>query len=287
LNLLLDTICNVFGGIIFLALLVVITSGQMKPRQTTNDQDQVVMPTRQQLELQLKGLRTERDALRRRLDVLSASADIGPSVGDQELANAIRRGAVLFQELQSRCEAATRELESARRRAEQAREAGKSAQARREAAARARESAERRLAEMDAARAIEVRMPRERATGKREFALAIGHGRLYESCVYSSFGGFLRWNTDEVETDGENLIGLMPQRGTPVRDGPALELRLAGIMRKTNPHRDYICLAVWPDSYAEFVIVRDRLVKAGYEYRLMLITEGGGVSMGGGSGTVQ
>jgi hypothetical protein len=55
-----------------------------------------------------------------------------------------------------------------------------------------------------------------------------------------------------------------------------------------SPARHHIALAVWPDSFAEFRLVRDHLVRRGFNYELLLIERDGLVGIGaGGSSKVQ
>ena len=127
-------------------------------------------------------------------------------------------------------------------------------------------------------------MPRARVTSKREAVVFVSHGRMYMPIRYDASGwpeGLdPRVTTQLSEDDGIGPQHLRRTSGIPVE---ATDRVLAGVDRKLSmfdPTVHYITLAVWPDSYSQFRILRDHVVRKGFEYRLLLLGPGEPVGFG-------
>lgn len=155
--------------------------------------------------------------------------------------------------------------------------------------------------------------PEERETEKKQIAILLSGGRLRFLHRYSSKGKPLGPNMAEVKIKrvGNNMgVFPKPMRGMVIDPGsgtdgtPEAHQKLldkfdaqfaASLAKFTNapsagkPESQchYFMIAVWPDSYAEFELLRDLLVKKGFKYGLIIMEKNKPVMIGGGKGKTQ
>lgn len=308
LELLLDTICNTFGGVLFLAMLVSLLLTQTRKRSELEAQTADPVPAVSAADLVRLDVRA--DEAERELAQLEAVVadvrDMGGQMADpgyREKLDAMQEAVRAENTLASRRVRVLREIADAQ--AAGARAAGKTAATERERAeavrqleeARTRLEAATRERERlvqsairlrdDTARTATVsttgRAPRERDTDKSEFGVMLKYGRMYLMHNYGS--GEREVNTkDFVLTPGllNNTAEPKPNAGLDLKDR---SLSAADLRRYLAPHpaREwYPCLVVHPDSFEEFLTLKAALVSLGYEYRLMPTNKG--VLDGGGEG---
>lgn len=281
LELLLDTICNTFGGVLFVALLVVVLVNMTGHALSLTPPTEAAQSGLIALEAELNETDAQLERLRQALAKAQSTAEqfVAPDVQDvarewrQEKTQLAQHRAVkndLLAEMsqaQMEINAVTRKL-----------------QANADAIARAREelsSVERLLEAEIAARSQTATLPKVRETVKSEITFFLRHGRL---CSYARPGGNGDYEPNLVEivetvVDGQTCVEPKPNAGTVVPlegDPDAVEARF----REFNPDRHYIAIFVWPDSFPHFSVVKDVLVAMQYEYRLVPITEEGKVYIG-------
>lgn len=308
LELLLDTICNTFGGVLFLAMLVSLLLTQTRKRSELEAETADPVPAVSAADLVRLDVRAD-EAERELAQLEAVVADVqemGGQMADpgyREKLDAMQEAVRAENALASRRVRVLREIADAQ--AATARAAGKTsatereraeaerqlevAHERLEAATREREQLVQSAIRLrdDSARTATVsttgRAPRERNTDKSEFGVMLKYGRMYLMHNYDS--GEREVNTkDFVLTPGllNNTAEPKPNAGLDLKNRslPAAELR-----RYLAPHpaRDwYPCLVVHPDSFEEFLTLKAALVSLGYEYRLMPTNKG--VLDGGGDG---
>ena len=308
LELLLDTICNTFGGVLFLAMLVSLlltqTRKQIDVEASTADPvpavsaaDLVRLDSRaEQIERELTHLQTLVT------DVRNITGEMAEP-GYREKLEAMRDAERKANDLTARRVRVLQEI--AESQAATARAAGTTATTERE-----RAEAERRLTasqeRLDAAREERARLvqsairlrddtaqsttvsttgkaPRERDTDKSEFGVMLKYGRMYLMHRYSTGGREI--NTEDfVVTPGllHQTAEPKPHAGLVLKGGTLDTAELRKYLA-SHPARDwYPCLVVHPDSFEEFVALKAALVALGYEYRLMPTNKG--VLDGGGEG---
>jgi hypothetical protein len=284
LDLLLDTICNTFGGVLFISMLVVILLG-MSSRQAG------LTPPDPEAQAALEALERDRSQsaakLRTLRSALAIQQQIERQIDDPGLRATVRR----LHELQAARDARSAQVDAARAQISQAQiEVNRITRSLADArSAHARAAAELQQAEQELEREMSVRtrtarLPRLRPTIKTEVPFFLRQGRLSALLQPAPAGGMTR-NTAEstVRTDaaGLQLAEPVPGAGTPVRgDGSAraaVEQRIA----QFNRDRHFIAVVVWPDSFAEFAVVKDILVRQGFEYRLMPWPDGEPIPLGG------
>jgi hypothetical protein len=308
LELLLDTICNTFGGVLFLAMLVSLLLTQTRKRSELEAETADPVPAASAADLVRLDARA--DDVERELTQLQAVVADVQEMGDQmsdpgyrEKLDAMEEAVRTASELAARRVRLLRDIADAQ--AAEARAAGKTAATDRERAA-----AERRLADaqqrLDAAirernqlvqSALQLReqsaktasvsttgkAPRERNTKKIEFGVMLKYGRMYLMHKYGN--GSREVNTQDFVVKGgllSNTAEPKPAGGLNLK-GRAIEpMELRGYLA-SHPSRDwYPCLVVHPDSFEEFLSLKAGLVALGYEYRLMPTNKG--VFDGGGEG---
>lgn len=274
LELLLDTICNTFGGIVFLAILVAILlqmSGRSeKPTETARRQKELV-----DLQSEQETLTAELERLRKVVEEQDQMvAKLAPSATREDLEKvlAYRR---------SKSDLTKKQLEALGEINGSEIEIGKIAQdlqALDEALAKVRDQATRLEAELQAelkSRSAEAKLPMLRDTAKREVPVVLVGGRLSVLLRPGARGAL---NTDEFDVKdlgtGRGTVKPKPGAGTLVQlDGSshdAIASRLAGF----NKDRDYLAVFVWHNSFDHFRALRNVMVERGFEYRLVPIPPG-------------
>ena len=308
LELLLDTICNTFGGVLFLAMLVSLLLTQTRKRSELEAEATDPVPAVSAADLVRLDARAD-EAERELAQLEAVVADVrkmGGQMADpgyREKLDAMQEAVRAENALASRRVRVLREIADAQ--AATARAAGKTAATERERAeaesqlevARERLEAATREREQlvqsairlrdDSARAATMsttgRAPRERDTDKSEFGVMLKYGRMYLMHNYGT--GAREVNTkDFVLTPGllNNTAEPKPNAGLDLKDR---SLSAADLRRylASHPAREwYPCLVVHPDSFQEFLTLKAALVSLGYEYRLMPTDKG--VFDGGGTG---
>lgn len=308
LELLLDTICNTFGGVLFLAMLVSLLLTQTRKRSEraaeTADPVPAVSPA------DLVRLDARADDVERELAQLKAVvADIramGDKMSDpgyREKLDAMQEAVRTASELGARRVQLLRDIADAQAAAARAvskttaTERGKAEAERRLATAQRRLEAAIQEREQLVQSALQLRdrsaktttvsttgrAPRERDTEKIEFGLMLKYGRMYLMHKYGN--GTRELNTqDFVVKPGllNNTAEPKPAGGLNLQ-GRAIEPNELRRYLASHPSRDwYPCLVVHPDSFQEFLSLKAGLVVLGYEYRLMPTNKG--VFDGGGEG---
>lgn len=294
LELLLDTICNTFGGIVFLALLVCLlaqNAGHGVAR--SSDVDATIARFREtklaqfrldEIERELSDLeqtRTQQIRLAQSLEPSDAGA--GGALAAPEAYGRFRVELEILsgtgRELAEALRAAEREQQEVRQRAAEAKRQLERAEA---AAARAGEVVEA----IKRDRGLKLRLPMARRTTKRQVPVLVCHGRMRLPLRYAAGRVPVGRNDAEVEASAPRSMlrpaDLVPASGTPIDDSDAgvraVRQRVAGF----DPAENYLHFAVWPDSFAEFRTLRDQVVELGFEYQVLLLSPDEPVHFGGG-----
>lgn len=295
LELLLDTICNTFGGIVFIALLVVILlqmSGD-DVEQSRRDGETVSAAELEQLQSDWEAAQAD---LARVLDLRRSQDGTLAALAPPEL------------------ETLVAERDAAATRTAELREQRNAILMTSTATAKEIQSGEEELADLESelavartqvaeledtlradrdARRQDLRMPMLRAGGFRgSLALVVQYGRLYVWHKYDRFGNRVGLNTDEFIILEEDELGARttprPTRGTPLDASAESALAIGRRLSGFSPDQFDAEIVVRPDSFAEFAILRNALVSAGFEYRLLPADDGSPiVDRGGNESRVQ
>ena len=291
LELLLDTICNTFGGVLFLAMLVSLLLAQTSrktdgvasaatPRPALAAADIVRLEARAAAAAEEL---TRLQGLKHRLQQLQGTVSDGDS--DDAMWTELAELEDTATQSETSCtriliEAAEQQAAAARaRKATVEREKQKQTLEAKLMTARTRLSELRQerqalaLAAAEAARPTTIKTaataPRERATSKQEFGVMLRFGRLYLLHRYSDTGRSV--NDEEFfVTPGTfaSTATAKPTKGLDLHDQKADDL-IGDRLRDHPPDEWYACLVVNPDSFAAFPVLKNWLVQHGYEYRVI------------------
>lgn len=276
LDLLLDTMCDMFGTVMFISMLVVIMTN-MTSRSTS------LVPPTETSRASLAQTQEELNVQLARLQTLRAAAEQQAAIEKQVINPETRR---LLEQVKQK-QAARASL--AEERGKLLDDAGKSQtdvnriagdiqklDAELASARAALSAAEKRLRDEVAVRSQAARLPKLRETTRTEIAFFLKGGRL-TSYVKKNTDGTLAPNSVEVldsTSGGRQFIEPKPGSGIAINPAEESNAPLARVIADFDKSKHYLAIFVWPDSFEHFAPIRDALVRAQFEYRLVVLPDG-------------
>ena len=270
LELLLDTMCNAFGGVMFIAMLLAVLSQFIETRTDAATKEKDVARRRERVNLKI-----EEEKLKARLNGLKASLDAEFRLHvNRPLLAGIERAKKRNAELVVKRDALRKAFEAAGAKLDGAREEKR----KRESAVEEMEKENRdTLNKLDRLKrdvVRQLRLPRIRKVRKIPFWMIVKGNRLYllhkptrrrsigplnaEAVRRKSFNGYAEY--EAIQGRGEDLKGDWRNSAD-----------VAAILRDL-PKRSYLLeFAVWPDSYGAFLKARDFFTQKGYDYFWIII----------------
>lgn len=263
LELLLDTVCNMFGGVIFIAILLALLAGRSGDTDSSAS-----MPSQ------------ERSSLRAEVERIEASLAtvMGMGTGDGTLDAEV---AALISETAQ----AEERLQRARAQMSRLAVAGQSVADRlKEAASRQRElqgaitELDSRITEEQRRRVSAARLPVTKATAKIPIHIVLRKTHAFEIYRNDGRGGYLEQPLDvEVRKDGSggavHRVRLKDSGGFVVDDRLRTSARWRSILGRISPDEHFLYLMVYPSGYSAFRELRDAALRDGFEYDLILLQE--------------
>lgn len=281
LGLLLDTISNAFGAVVFLALAIVVMLNQVPDLR-----DGAVDLQRAELRLELSRVRRELD----NLEEVHRVQDADISSIEERLPGAlsdVQQWTTVTARLQAEHEHLREAIRSTEETIAAGRERAESLVAEVAAAEHERDATRLALDDEMESRSTRARVSRVRGTHKAEVALMLRYGRLYVWHRYDASGVRLGLNTDEfiAVRDHGSHVETVPRPGAGIAVA-AREARghICRRLETFQPTRHYFAVVVWPDSFDDFQKVKRIMVESGFEYRLMPFTAGEQLFDRGGKG---
>ncbi|WP_148073679.1 hypothetical protein [Bythopirellula goksoeyrii] len=266
-----DTITNAFGGILFLALLVVVLL--QNTSKVHEDVPNISQATLSELRSTLQDIEAKVSSLNLEVEAREA---IASNLADPTLESTLSKLAALRQSKSELIRDKSSILETISRLQGQLNsldEKGELLEAEIEELGSALEITQKSLEEERARRKINSPFPEEKASSKAHIPATVRYGRWYLS--RDPDGEF---NLDDfvvLDNSGKYLtITPKPYRGIPIVQGGKLSKRLLEYLSKQNPASKHIEISIWDDSYLEFQHLRDYLVERGFEYRLIAVSQG-------------
>lgn len=285
LDLLLDTVCNTFGGVVFIAILMVMMLESTTARPVEQSESPEVA---QQLALELQAARHERDELQASL---ATQQELIDEFSTATLRDRIAQRDQLRQQRDAQQAEVTRQQQSnqrqeddlTRRQEDQAELARQLARARN----RAREL-EEQIEREQQSRQQSVDTPVSRIAGGRpEVGLILRYGRMYVWHRWAPDGRRLGLNTDDfvvVGREGDEVVTApRPGGGIKLNDQPQTAAAIRQRLRGFAPQEFVMTLIVRPDSYRECRCLRSVLKAMGFRIRLILMDSNSPVKDRGGS----
>ena len=282
LDLLLDTICNTFGGIVFISLLVVILANM-------TGKDAAVQPPDQASQSRLVALRreleAERDRLQRTQSVLRQqqlikgeftsreSVRLARELGMQRIQVSTLVGnndSVLARvaELQAQNNTIAKELADQRTAIT--------------ATAKQLQTISRRLTREVSRRTRDVTLPTVSRWNGDVANTVLKNGTLCFLQIPSN--GFLAWNPREskiAKEMGETIIDPVISAGLKINLTSPADSALNDKLSTFDSRKHLIRVWVMPDSYGEFTAVREALVRNKFRYEIRPLPQTGRLHLGG------
>jgi len=266
LDLILDTVCNTFGCILLVALLVTILARHTGNRLAERVETLWRQADWERLWADHRAMQAEWEALRRQLAELPSDAE---ALGRQE--EALRKECQQLVDLITQLEQERQKLHQTRKQAEnQLAALQEKVEQRRQALAAAAQSLKQHSQD------LVLSMERE-APEKLPISVVVRFGRMYVWHRYDAMGFRAGLNTDEFVVLGQEIGGLLtqpkPYAGIPLGAVDA-EAQVARRLHPFSPRQCRLDVAVWDDSFAEFAVLRRAAIRLGFEYRLLVIPTG-------------
>ena len=289
LDLLLDTICNTFGGVLFISMLVVVllnlTGHQVAIEPPSEAAQADLVEWRQRL--------TESNEEMKRLQTAFEDQEqIEDLVLEPGLKQLVEQLEVSEETRQNLLQGKNAELEEIGKSQTDINTAAQELKDLDVAMARARDKLD--LIEQELAREIEKRtraakLPTPRVTTKAEVPFFLMKGRLTAYAKRDPEGNLVPNSAEyEERKDAAGKTYVQPKAGAGTAVDPAGRNRaaLAGKLGAFDPNKHYLAIFVWPDSFEHFGVVRDLMVDKRFEYRLVPFPENGKIYIGAAEGDV-
>lgn len=280
LDLLLDTVSNVFGGLIFLTLLaalLVISRGRSTIKASPKTTLPLTVPSTN-LSLEYAAREIELSELDFLLESQSrALANMVPSGN-------VEREIAVLDELQE----STRSLES---QITQVREVIQSQtemlnqnefslrqlEQKRAELQQQLETKQGVLSEAESKSSRKVTFSFLRPTQTREIVVLLRYGKVYQ-LTNSADPEDIR--TEDIDVEGIFRSSYEPRRQGGRQVSPEALRKLMQFIGNYSPAEYNIVVAVWNDSFAEFNLLRNKLIEQRYSYRTIICTDESSLSFG-------
>lgn len=287
LDLFLDTICNAFGGIMFLSILISVLLQFRGGEASDNDEQPTISEAdASQMESRLGQLQSEHGELS------ATIASLEKSMVGEDQTEILEQQAKLALAEKQRDQTLKRQIELTQHLSEidaQVRKRQKELNELDQRLVEARASLADKAKAIDDAldsREQKTELPKVRTTSKGNLLFLMRYGKLY--LVSSPNGsGYHEAHVIESSLLGVTRIKPRPDAGWDMSnslDVTDFELLIVS----SPPSNTFFSCAVWPDSYEQFGTVKQNLLRLGYDYQLLPINDVEDLSIGrGGDGKVQ
>lgn len=277
LELLLDTICNTFGAVIFISILLSLLVRQSGYRETVASLPDEVLAVIAARNQEISEARTRQAALERQLALQDDVLDRFASNESKGLANQILMAAEHQVQLMEQKTGAIEEMTEAEAQALTMEATIKQQTMRLQ---QTRQQHKALLQEMQQATTLSsrtARIPRIRRTEKFGLAYMLHNGRLHRATTPE---GEID-ETDCVRVEAGGVVRISPQAdaGLAVPDesvpgqGNAVEKRkLQAKFQRIDKARQFVRLFVSRNSFAQFIPVKDAMIEQGLEYEVILFS---------------
>ena len=254
LDLFLDAICNTFGGIVFISMLVVvmINSTSISSDEDPTDAPPVDAARIEELQREKTALTDEIRRQKEAAEILQGSPDLGDLVEQLKNAQAANR------QLQG-------EIDDIEQRIDQTKD---------------KTDKQKKLA------ALIDRLNKEIADRTERLSLPVEKSTTLEEKPFFLKGGKLgELRPDTVDTQPDGLLP-KPTAGTPILKSTPPDA-VEKVFSNCNPTAHYIAVVVWEDSCDRWPVIQKALRRKGFSYRLLLLPKDELVETGGSGGKVQ
>jgi hypothetical protein len=265
LDLFLDTICNAFGGIMFLALVVAIQisiRGDVKIRKETEPQIDTSMPTPSSESLHIARTQLEQ-AIVIQEDRIQATSD--PEIRD--LQTKVSNLEQFLSEENEKYASMKRMLDAFSAQQEESEQRMKELDERLVNAKQGLQSTEKGVEATVESKATKLELPRVRSSNKIAIFFAMRYGKLYLVLDPKTRDEFVQHVTLKP-VDQALLVTVKLAEGWRL-SRPEDQLELIHRLTQVEASSYLVSVAVWPDSYGEFKKFRELLIQRNFDYSLL------------------
>lgn len=275
-DLLLDTMCNTFGGIVFIALLLSILAGsvtRMENEASGSKADKVMDVERElllsRLEADLQSMEMARDKILKVLPTANSPPALSNNTLDTVAAAVEKQGRTIGE--------VDAELKALLHKAETLTGASDSMQVEMEAFKTEIRELTAEIAAVKSNKTRKTRMPQlHNADGLRPVFFAVSDGKFYSvndvSKPYAPRSNREYCPADVVVEAGPGLeiVEFRAGAGQKITPGCHEEGRLREALQNLNRTREYASFQVSPNSFREFNIVKTAFVEQGFSYNWLV-----------------
>jgi hypothetical protein len=284
-DLFLDTVSNAFGGIVFILLLVIVLLQLTGP----GDQASVDPLEARRKDDTIKSLELEIIKLENTIDELEADLKVKQAKLDPALFDKYRKLKAEEADLQAKLA----EAEAAKDMTDPHQLELKIQETQKVVAMLGKELEEARVAAASLKNAHSKNGgSAASATTRQQVPLFLYGGRLVSMMEYDERGheggidsssvlNMTKSIPDDKRAEGVQYFLPKKGKGMVVSPTPEFIAQLNGVLRKFKPENHYIGLVVWPDSFAEFEIVRNKIYDSGFGYYVVIMAKDEPVPTGG------
>ena len=288
LDLLLDTMCNLFGGIIFVALLVALLAGDDASKKVNPSRS----PSQDLLEREIANLEKEEQSLKQVLEEETKQGASKVSVEDQAAVKTLKNELeALRQALQlasgdpSEGQDLGQFLQEAKERKSNLEKEAILLENQKKSLKEEKERLAKRMADLKkrGEEAVEekiqgFRFPRERASSKKPYWILLSGDEVFP--VQKADSGWSYWEKYVTVRSSPNRDEIRPIAGHGLKS----EKEIRGVFSSISSASFYPVFFVAPDSFGRFRKAREIALKMGFEFGanfdemgepLVLVTEGG------------
>ncbi len=288
LELLLDTVTNTFGGILFLALLVAILLQKTSPSPSADDSNEnqvepLSSTAHAEMDVRVNALRDQITKLQDQLNNLESKIPPSSDSETQELVERVKavRSSItgaLVDKAQSELDVAKlqkeiseiddeqKKLEKKKQQVEEDNQSTASKLAAEEDESGKLDEGLASLVRTDKTNSLvqNVTMPVIRNTSKKDFPLYIRYQKLF----IPFDKGDNRLNDNDFIAVGDPPVGYpRPDRGVPLVDGN-IERAVSSALSGFSPSTYYVPIIIYRDSFDHFQPIKKIVLSLGYRYRV-------------------
>lgn len=291
LDLLLDTICNTFGGVLFISMLVVILLNMTSEQVDFSPPD----PSAQKDLVQLnQSLEQDHEEIERLEQEIEQQQEIQQQLVDPEIRTLVERLEIDRKERNQLVKRRAQQLEEISNAQIEVNEIAQylyDLKQKLKLAESDLTTTQQRLEQEIKRRSRNVKkLPKIRQTTKVEVPCFLQQGRL---CTYARRGadGALQPNPSEVaerkDADGKIFLEAKPSAGLPVDTSGSSRQAIKRKLDQFDNGQHYIAVFIRPDSFGHFPVLRQALVDANFEYRLVPVPQAESIYVGNASGSAE
>jgi len=257
LELLLDTICNTFGAVIFISMLVAVLVARSRSPVTPPEEPVTSMVDSAQQQERLSSLQR---LLRQQELIRSELADESAI----ELALQIRDRKKQLPQLQEQNDASRAALRLADSEMQKSQETLSDAEQQVQSAQQVNDTLRQQIQRLIQLKARTARIPAVRRTGKESVVFALQDGKLYRVTT----PGQLVDTVDCQRSVVNNLEAIRPRKAAGLVVAKARPRDVSGKFQGMSTSKHFAQIFVSPNSFEAFLPIKDAVVSAGLEYEV-------------------